>query len=57
MEKLEREDKTTSVTFKVTPKMKREIEDFCKERNWKLSAFIRVAIVESMEKVAGNEIN
>ena len=49
MEHLETEEKSVSITFKVTPTMKSEIEKLMKIKKWKLSAFIRVAIAKELQ--------
>jgi len=50
-EHLNTEDKTESITFKVTPTMKKEIEDLMEKKRWRMSAFIRVAIRESLKRI------
>ena len=51
MEQLSAEEKTVSVTFLITPSMEKEIAELLKKNKWKKSAFIRVAIQESMNRL------
>jgi len=47
--------KTAKIMFKVSDEKSEQIKNFCRDRDWKLSAFIRVAIEESMVKVLKEE--
>ena len=49
----ELKDKVLGAT--VTPTFHKEVVDFVNARGWRLSAFIRQAIQESMDKVVKNE--
>ena len=51
MKQLELEEKTESITIKVSHTMKKDIERLLQRKKWKMSAFIRVAIQESIERV------
>ena len=53
MSSFELEEKTESITIKVSYNMKKEIERLLDRKKWKLSPFIRVAIQESMNRVNG----
>ncbi len=48
METLSTEEKSVSITFKVTPTMKKAIDDLMKRKKWKFSAFLRVAISKEL---------
>ncbi len=50
MEHLSLEEKSVSVTFKITPTMKKEIDSLMKKKKWKFSAFLRVAIEQELSK-------
>jgi len=52
MEQLIKEDKSVSITFKVTPTMKEEMDKLVAEKGWKFSAFVRVAVQESMDRLS-----
>ena len=45
------EEKTVSITFKVTPSMEKEIMNLMKKNRWKKSAFIRVAIQKELDRL------
>ncbi len=47
----ELEEITESVTFRVTPTMKKQMNKLMKKNKWKLSAFIRVAIKRELERL------
>ena len=51
MEQLETEDKTESITFMVTPTMRKELDKLMKKKKWKMAAFIRVAVRQSMDNL------
>ena len=51
MEELEKNNKTVVLSIKITPDMDKEIRDLVKEKNWRIGAFLRQAITESIEKV------
>ena len=55
MEVLDREDKTVSVTFLITPTLNKRINKLMKKRNWQKSAFIRVAIEQALDRIAKGE--
>ena len=50
-ELLNAEEKSVSITIKITPTMNKEIKKLMKKKKWRLSAFVRVAIQESMNRV------
>ena len=45
------EEKNVSVTFKMTKSMKKEVDALMKRNGWNHSAFIRVAIKESLDRL------
>ncbi len=47
----ELEEITESITFRVTPTMKKQIDKLMENKRWKLSAFIRVAIKRELERL------
>ncbi len=50
MEHMDLEEKSVSVTFKITPTMKKKLDALMKEKKWKFSAFLRVAIEQELAK-------
>ena len=52
MEQLEIQEKEVSVTFLITKQMAKDIEILMRKNKWKRSAFIRVAIQESMDRLS-----
>lgn len=58
MEQLDRKDKNISVTFLVDEDMDKEVNELMKEKNWKRSAFIRVAIQKELDRISNyKEVN
>ena len=56
METLEKKQpKTTPMGFKVSRDEYERINNFVNEREWKLSAFIRVAIIKEIERLENAE--
>ena len=51
MEQLETISKDISITFKVTSEMDKELRKLMKKKNWKKSAFIRVAIQKELDRI------
>ena len=49
------EPKTTLMAFKVSASKNKEINDLCMDREWKVAAFIRVAIEKELTRLK-NEI-
>lgn len=49
------EPKNETIPFKVSKTKKNEILQFCKDRNFKLGAFVRVAVEESMASIVARE--
>jgi hypothetical protein len=47
------EEKTVSITFKVTQSMDKEIMSLMKKNRWKKSAFIRVSIQKELDRLKG----
>ena len=52
---LNNEPKNRTIPFKVSDRKRKEILHFCKERNWNVGAFCRVAVEESMASVVARE--
>ena len=56
MEKLEKQKpRNFSLGCAVNEDEKAEVEKFVRDRNWRMGAFIRVAIKESMERIKQQE--
>ncbi len=49
METLETEDKTESITFMVTPSMRKQLDKLMKKKRWRMAAFIRVALAKELQ--------
>lgn len=49
------EPKTSMVGFKVSENDKELIDEFCKERNYRVSAFCRVAVLTHMKNTLREE--
>ena len=49
------EPKNVTIPFKVSATKKREIKEFCEDREWNVGAFCRVAVEESMASVVARE--
>ena len=47
--------KDVTIGIAVSPKKKKEIEDFCDERDWFVSAFGRIALDEAMASAIARE--
>jgi len=59
MEQLDLKEKNINICFKVDEKLDKEIKDMIKQKKWKKSAFIRVAIqkeLNRLKEVENNEI-
>ena len=53
METLDAEVKSVIVTIKITPSMKREVDRLMEDKDWKFSAFVRVAIQRELDRLRG----
>lgn len=53
MEALDAEIKSVIVTIKITPSMKREVDRLMEDKEWRFSAFMRVAIQRELDRVKG----
>ena len=52
MEDMDIEFKDTNICFKVTKTMNKKIDILMKKKNWRKSAFIRVAIQRELNRLA-----
>ena len=48
---------TKTISIKVSAKMHKEINELMDDKDWKLPAFVRVAIQESIDKVKADGSN
>ena len=54
-DRMKNDNRNETMGFRITKQELKNIRKFVAERGWKLGAFIRVAIKESMEKVVKEE--
>ena len=52
---LEKTLKPKTLAFKATDEFHREVFKFCEVRNWNMSKFLEIAVVESMQRVVTRE--
>jgi len=49
-EEKQKQKRSKNIIFVVTPEEHKTISDFCKEKNWYMSGFIRETVMEKISK-------